>query len=656
MANSNQQDQGESLPATGGAPVEAPSPIHRAPRAPDAVRPPTSSHRAATVLATLAVLAALKLGRDILVPVVWAAFLSFAFAPVARRLEALRLHRGIAATIAVLVPAAILGGVLALATMQAVDLARRLPEYQLNLNAKFSSLASGGMAGQLIEAGARLKDLDEKLAPAMGPAEGAGMAGESHVPVPEPKTSPVNVRVVEAPSSAFTTIGDVLDRILGPLAEIAIIILLSIFFTAYHEEVRERVIRMGTRSRIGQTGRALEDAAHGVTRYLVSNVAVNGVYGLAVGASLHLIGLPNAALWAVMCALLRFIPYLGTWIGAALPVAVSIAVFPGWTGTLWVVGAILGIDILVGNVVEPLVYGHRTGLAPVIVVLATVFWTWMWGLTGIVLAVPLTLCLAVAGRYVPGLKPLHVLLGDEPVLDPSERAYDRLNAFDAEGAARVATEQEEKVGPVTAWDMVLVSALRRAERDRREGILDLERFRSICDGVHEALELLPAPAPAVTLSGRVLLVPVKGEADRGACEVLARLLEGRGVHAEIGPEGSESAAAVEGAIASAYAATAFVSLPPFAPTRIRYFVKKAKERHPEAAILGLSLESPADPALQPEVVRRAGSDSVTFGLGHAVDAVAATAEALESAKGCSEPAREPRALERAPLVPAGRIP
>ena len=616
----------EDLPAitvpTGGAePVISSPPV--VPIVDGAVRiergPVAPSSRAARILAGLALVAALKFSRGILIPFVWAGFLSFVLTPMCRRLERLRLGRGIAAVVSVLTLTVAVGAVVWMSMAQAVDLVRRLPDYHRTIDAKLATLRAGGFALPLMEAGKQLKELTGPIA--------VGAPGGTNAPVP---VAPVSVQVVEAPTSPLEAVGDVIGSVSGPLGDIAVILLLSIFFTAYHADIRERIIRMGTRARIAITAQALEDAATRVTRYLVSNLAVNLLYGFAVGVGLYFIGLPNAALWGVLCALLRFIPYLGTWVGALLPLAVSFAVFPGWSGTIWVFGTILAVDIVVGNVVEPLVYGHRTGLSPLIVILATVFWTWMWGITGIVLAVPLTLCLAVAGRYVPGLGMLHVLLGGDPVLDPSERAYDRLNAFDAEGAGRIAAAEEVRLGAVAAQDQVLVAALRRAERERREGSLDAERFRSICDGVRESLDDLVPTVATVAMSGRALCVPIVGEADRVACEIFVRLLEGRGVRAEVGPNGVDSAADVDAAATGGATVVCFVSLPPFAPARVRYFIQRARARHPKSSFVGVVLDPSGERPLVARSSARAASDPIAFGLADALDVVAGLVAATES--------------------------
>ena len=492
-----------AAPAAPSAPAQAGDPPatearHVGTPASRATRPLAStSNGALRTLASLAVVAALSLGRAVLVPVALAALVAFLLSPIAKALERLRMPRAVAATLSVLALLVAALAVVGEAGVQAVDLARRLPEYQKRLEAKLDVLKSGGLASPIIEASERLRELGSGVGPAA--------ADEGVTPPPSTESSArpatsaavVAVRVVPEASTPLDVFADLAGSVLGPLGNAAVVVLLSVFLLTYRVDVRERLLALGSARRIGVTSQALEEAGKRVARYLLSNLAVNALYGTAVGFALYVIGVPNAGLLGVLCALLRFIPYVGTWIGAALPLAVSIAVFDGWGRTGAVFASILGIDVVVGNVLEPIVYGRRTGLSPLAVVLATVFWTWAWGVPGLLLAIPTTLCLAVVGRYVPGFGVFHVLLGDEPMLDPAERAYERLIAFDATGASRVVTEMRTKLDAAAADDAILLTALRRAERDRREGQLDEERYLAICDGVRAALDETAPPGAAV---------------------------------------------------------------------------------------------------------------------------------------------------------------
>ena len=576
--------------------------------------PSSSSLR---TLAVLAVIAALFLGRAVLVPVALAGFVAFLLSPIAKALEKLRVPRAAAAIVSVLALTVALLAVMWESGAQAVDLAQRLPEYRKTIDAKFAALKSSGAASPIVQASKQLKELGDNLAPASATEPVAG-ADASTAGRPARVAAPVRVRVVPDESTPLDLYGDLVGPVLGPLGTAAIVILLAIFLLAYRVDVRERLLALGSARRIGVTSQALEEAGTRVARYLLANLAVNALYGIAVGVATYAIGVPNAALWGLLCALLRFVPYIGTWIGAALPLAVSIAVFDGWGRTGAVFACILGIDVVVGNVVEPLVYGRRTGLSPLAVVLATVFWTWVWGIPGLLLAIPMTLCLAVVGRYVPGFGIFHVLLGDEEILDPAERAYERLIGFDAAGASRVAREVRARLGAAASDDAVLLAVLRRAERDRREGQLDEERYLGICDGVREVLDDGDAPGTAVATTGSVLCLPAFAESDRVACEMLVRHLAAAGISAAIGPNATTVSDDVTRALGAGVSTVCVVALPPFAGLRVRYGVRRARSRAPDARFVGVVLDPEADRPRVEAAMRQAGAAVTGFSLAEVV--------------------------------------
>ncbi len=606
-----------AAPAT--PPVEAPGEGRTSTPASRALRSlATVSGGPLRTLAFLAVVAALYFGKAVLVPVALAGLVAFLLSPIAKSLERLRIPRALAATVSALGLAVGLFAVLWISASQAVDLARRLPEYSKTLDAKFAFLRPGGAASPLKEASDRLKALGGQLS---GGVAGGGDPGTATPPAdgsapgrPSPAEPSMPVRIVPDAPGPFDVYQDMLGPVLGPLGDAAVVVLLAIFLLTYRVDVRERLLALGSAPRLGVTSQALDEAGRGVARYLLSNLAVNALYGTTVGVGVWLIGLPNAPLWGLLSGLLRFVPYVGTWIGAALPLAVSIAVFDGWGKTIAVFATILGLDVVIGNVVEPVVYGRRTGLSPLAVVLATVFWTWVWGIPGLLLAIPMTLCLAVVGRYVPGFGIFHVLLGDEPVLDAAERAYARLIAFDATGAARVVAARRAEVGAAQADDAVLLGALRRAERDRREGQVDEERYLAICDGVREALEGLDEPRPSVPARGAVLCLPAFAESDRVACEVLAHHLEASGITATIGPNATTTSEAVARAAAGGASAVCVVALPPFAALRVRYGIRRARSQAAGTRLIGVVLDPDADRSRILASLRQAGADEAAFTL------------------------------------------
>jgi hypothetical protein len=297
-------------------------------------------------------------------------------------------------------------------------------------------------------------------------------------------------------------LGTYLGTLLGPLGTAGIVIVFVIFMLIGREDLRDRIIRLVGEGQLNITTQALDDAATRISRYLVAQAIVNGSYGAAISLGLWLIGVtladgwfPSFVLWGLLCALLRFIPYIGPWIAAAFPLILSLAVYPGYSVFFAVAGMFIIVELLSNNFMEPWLYGSSTGMSAVAVLVAAVFWTWLWGPIGLLLSTPLTVCIVVVGKYVPQFRFFDILLGDQPVLSPAERIYQRLLAMDAEEAADVAEEQLESSSLEAVYDQVLLPALAMAEQDRhadqlddRRGLFIRDALRDIIDELHE-LEL-----------------------------------------------------------------------------------------------------------------------------------------------------------------------
>ena len=594
------------IAGTAGAPL-------RAGGGPDARRLLT---RTWILVAIVVFVTALVLGRIVLVPLALASVFGFLLAPLASRFERARLGRGPSAVLAVTLLVGAVLGVSWIAASQTADLARRMPEYASRIQTKLSGLETSGLATPFVRGVEGWMRLETGLAGKTGaPSSGA---------VAPPAASPVDVRVVGPPSSLVGNLTALLGPLLAPIGSAAIVVLLTIFLLCYRADLRDRLIRLVSRSQIGLTSQALGEASRRLSRYLVAMVIVNTMCGVVIGAGLAIVGVPNAPLWGLLAGLLRFVPYVGVWIGALAPVALSLAVFDGWGHTIAVLLVVLGTDLVAGNVVEPRVYGKEVGISPLAVVVATIFWTAIWGFPGLLLALPMTLCLAVVGRYVPGLEFLDVLLGDAPALSPAERVYERLAALDPDGARRVAEESVASVGTDAMFDDVLLAALRLASVGRRLGVLEDARFHDLCVGLLEATDGLARPDPAVAhvaVAGRVLCLPAGDDADRVACELLARLLAARGIEVEVGSPTSMSGELAEQVEKEPSRVVCIASIPPLAAPRVRYLVKRIRGRAPDAKIVAAVWEPKADQAVLTESLAGAGADHVAVTLPQAIEGI-----------------------------------
>jgi GAF domain-containing protein len=326
------------------------------------------------------------------------------------------------------------------------------------------------------------------------------------------------------------------------------VLLLVIFMLLKREDLRGRLIRLVGQGRISTTTRAMEDAGRRVSRYLSTQFLVNTCYGICVAFGLQFIGVPNAALWAVLAGVLRFIPYVGPWAGALLPVLLSFAISSSWFTPLMTIALFVVLEAIVSNFVEPWVYGANTGVSPIALIISAVFWTWLWGPVGLVLSTPLTVCLAVIGRHVPRLESLGILLSEDQALASHEEFYHRLLSFSTDSAEEFATKYLETESLTSFYDKVLIPAIAAVEIDAHSGSLVAEQRTSALQRIHEIIDDfsdweasrndaheqknddLTGVVPP--LGNRILCLPASAYRDELAGEMLARLLRNKGFEAE----------------------------------------------------------------------------------------------------------------------------
>ncbi|MGR6330330.1 AI-2E family transporter [Sphingomonas sp. XXL09] len=413
------------------------------------------------------VIAGLFLAKDVLVPITLAILLSFVLSPIVLLLRRLRMPKGLAIFVAVLGTLGILGGVGTLVGTQAASLADKAPSYVATIQTKID-----GASGYLTKRLPFLRPTTPMSAPAPDPGVQRGT-----------RTHPMIVRVVEKQTPVLEEVGTYLSPVVAPFETFVIVLVVAVFILMQKEDLRDRLIRLFGSSDLHRTTAAMDDAGARLSRYFLSQLAVNGSFGLTVGIGLWLIGLPVPALWGILAGVLRFVPYIGALLGAALPLVVAAGGDPGWSTVLMVAALFLILEPLIGYVVEPLLYGHSTGLSPLSVVLAAVFWTWIWGPVGLVLSMPLTLLLVVLGRHIPSLEFLDVLLGDRPALTPVERFYQRMLAEDPDEALEQAESQLATRSLTAYYDEVALAALKMAAADVERGAITHERAAKVVDSM-----------------------------------------------------------------------------------------------------------------------------------------------------------------------------
>ena len=457
------------------------------------------------------VVAALRFASPVLLPLAAALLLSVILTPAVRRVERLGVGR-IAAVAGVSVGVA--GLLLAMGWILATQggaLLDRAPEYQRHTIAKLRDLRQS--LQKVEEAAAQVENLGRQIDPSA-----------------EASSSAPKVQLVEGGPALVKRVRDWAGSIAAPAASFGLVIVLLVFILIQREDLRDRLIRVLGQRDLDVTTSAMEDATTRVTHYLRAYSLLNLGHGLVIGTGLWLFGLPGAPLFGLLSGLLRFVPYLGPWVAATLPIGLSVAVFDGWSLPFAVAGFFAAVELLSNNVFEPLLYGSRVGLSPFAVIVSAVFWAWLWGPVGLVLAIPITVCLVVLGRHVPQLEVLSILLGDEPALRPSVRLYQRLLARDVDEATELLGSEERAQGAERSWDEIVLPALRMLERDQRRGRLADEQVAFALETVGALAEELGEPLADGDAS--VLCLPAQEGGDEVVCRALAHLLRAAGVPAQ----------------------------------------------------------------------------------------------------------------------------
>jgi len=470
-----------------------------------------------TSLSIIVVIGVLYWGREVFIPIALATLLSFLLAPPMIRLQRWGVGKTLSALLVVVIAFSALALICWAGLGQAYTLAQELPAYRQNISSKLRSVTPSGLT--------RLSETKHML----GEVSGALVPPTSQPSQGRTTSRPIPVEVHQPDRAPLQFLEDTASSILRPTAMAFIVLVFVVFMLLGREDLRDRVLRLAGSNRLFMTTRALDDAARRVSRYLTMQFAVNAVYGSLVGVGLLLIGVPHPLVWGVLAMLLRFIPYVGPWIAAAGPLLLSIGVAPGWGRFAWTLGTYTALELLAANVIEPFLYGSSTGISAIAILVAAVFWTWLWGPIGLLLSTPLTVCVVVIGRYVPHLEFLGVLFGDEPALSPAQRLYQRLIARDAEEAAELVEQFLKEKSVLELYDDVVIPAVGLLEEGRHAGLLDFEIETYFLENTRELIEEIGARENVDNTSltpARVLCVPAKDAADELVSHMFAQLLPG----------------------------------------------------------------------------------------------------------------------------------
>ena len=557
------------------------------------------------IVAALATVAALYFGKEVLLPITLAVILSFVLSPIVNGLQKLRLPRAPAAVLAVISTLAMMGLVGTLIGSQAAALSSDAPQYVRTIEGKIQNIQ--GYA--VLKLAALTKAFGNGVkSGGIGTAQSTGQLTGRQAAKADAQgvRRPVPVEIQAAPPTPTEIAGKVLSPVVGPLETAFIVLIVAIFILIQREDLRDRVIRLFGSADLHRTTIALDDAGQRLSKYFLSQFVVNTSFGVVIGLGLWIIGIPSPAMWGILAGILRFVPYIGSFLAALAPMALGAAISPGWEMAVFVALLFVGVDTITGYVVEPLLYGHSTGLSPISVIVAAIFWAWLWGPVGLILSTPLTLCFVVLGRHVKAFEFFDVLLGDRPALSPVETFYQRILADNADEALAQAETMLGDRPLAEYYDAVIVQSLRMAAQDMARGTIDRARAAKLTRlmlSVIEDLRLFQGETAAgnnlprpMTVPGRIVCVAGRGPFDGALTTMFAQLLEGAGVTARVvsyEQVARESIAALE---PEGLTAIALIGLNPAGATApMRHLIRRLRMHAPNSKILvGLWSEQTAE--------------------------------------------------------------
>src|SRR5438067_2696496 len=372
----------------------------------------------------------------------------------------------------------------------------------------------------------------------------------------------------------------------------------------------------------------MAEASYRVSRYLSMQLVVNAMFGIPFGIALHFIGIPNALLFGLLGMVLRFVPYAGVWVAAAMPAILAFAISDSWTPVAWTLGVFFALETVLAYVIEPWLYGKSAGLSPIAIIAAVTFWTWLWGPVGLLLATPLTVCVAVMGRYIPEFGYLNVLLGVEPVLSPEERFYQRLIALDHDEAEELIESHLTAHGIAATFDEVIVPALILAETDRRKGSLEPARERFVYEHARQIVEELEH-APAAGSAAPVCLVAAHDEADHVAALMLAKLLPPAQTFVMGAP--ARAAEIVQSVTQKQCKAVVISAVPPNAAHDAGYLARRLRRQLPDSKIVIGLWSADQNYASARERLLKLGVDEVVTRIADGADVLRRLADAGQQA-------------------------
>jgi predicted PurR-regulated permease PerM len=578
----------------------------------------TSLGRWVTFAGCVLVVAVLYWAQAVLIPVAIAVLLTFLLTPAVTWVERFT-GRAAAIGVIVILSFTILIGAGWMVARQLSWLAESLPSYRDNIRQKVVDIRSAGRGGSVEKVQQTLEEIQEDI-DRQDRSTGRG------------QREPVVIESEQV--SSLWGFPPWVGPLIEPVSTASLVLVMVLFMLMERQDLRDRLIGVVGSGHLTMTTRAFDEAGKRVSRYLWRQALVNLTYGVAVAIGLYLLGVPYATLWGSLGAALRFIPYVGPLIAAAGPILISLAALPGWERPLYVVGLFVVIELITNMVLETLLYAGAAGVSQVGLLVAVAFWTWLWGPVGLLLATPLTVCLVVLGKHVPGFEFVATLMADTPALTPDVRYYQRVLARDEAEAADILHQHAAQHDPRTTFDALMLPALNWAERDRIDGRLTHEEEVAVVDLTRQLIEdaamLLTknaqekagAARPADTAPVPVLAYAAGGESDVLALTMLTHLAADLPAALTITSPRVLASEVVAEVMRSGVPIVCIADLPPSAPSKTRYLVRRLRAAAPHLKIV-VGRWAPAEMADDsPAPLREAGADFVGVTLQETRDQIA----------------------------------
>jgi predicted PurR-regulated permease PerM len=599
-----------------------------------------------TAIAVVAV-AVLYWAQSIFIPVALAIYLTFLLNPVVSRLRLWGVARSPAVFLTVLTAALLLGLLGWVVTAQVSSVLRELPEHTATIRAKIKSLKT--LSGQSSRITKMIAEINRELEGDPHATTQAAPSQSSDPTRPDPDRPKAVVLEPERPAW-LGRIAHFLSPMMELLGELALAIILVIFMLEQREEFRNRVIRLAGYGRIAPATKFVDEAAQRISRFLLVQALVNGVFGLALALGLLALGVKYALLWGFLGALLRYLPYVGPFLAAVLPVSTTLAITEGWTTTVLVIAWFVTLELVVANVIEPRVYGQSMGVSAVALLVSAAFWAFLWGPIGLILSSPLTVCLVMLGRYVPQLEFLAVLLGDEPALALEESFYQRLLARDQDEAEALILERMKTEPAEQIFDTMVVPALCSTRSSRIRGEIteadesaimcslaeivdDLGEIRSCAaradlEAARSESSPEAVPRPPIMIFG----CPARDSADSVALQMLEILLDPSRWQMRMIAPATLTAELLELIARDEPAAVCIASLAPGGVAHTRYLCKRLSRRFPALRIVVGQWGAESASPKHREGLEEAGASCTAFTLVETRQKLDALLPLLDSAR------------------------